>query len=74
MLIHHPKEKGFQSTIPGDYSFNGRFDFQDIYEYVFLYPGSSKTKLCHLVVENPLNMDHPKDQPLCLVLNFQEFV
>ena len=26
-----------------------------------------RPNLCHLVVENPLNMDHPKDQPLCLV-------
>ena len=32
-----------------------------------IHPGSPKTKLCPLVVGSPESMDHPKDQPLCLV-------
>ena len=36
-----------------------------------IHPGSPKTKLCPLLVGSPESMDHPKDQPLCLVLDFQ---
>ena len=39
-----------------------------------IYPGSPKTKLCPFVVGNSCSMDHPKDQPLCLVLDFQGIV
>ena len=35
------------------------------------FPGSPKTKLCPLVGSGILYMDHPKNQPLCLVLDFQ---
>ena len=34
---------------------------------------SKSTKLCPFVVGNSCSMDHPKDQPLCLVLDFQGY-
>ena len=41
---------------------------ESIQLYVHIYPRKSKsTKLCPLVGSGILYMDHPKDQPLCLV-------
>ena len=48
-----------------------RIYIYNIYLFIYTYPEGPKTKLCPLVGSGILYMNLPKDQPLCLVLDFQ---
>ena len=60
--VNHPKRRSIGLT---GYSYL----YIQLYRYIYIYTPrkSQSTKLCPLVGSGILYMDHPKNQPLCLV-------